>query len=855
MLHLIWYIIIGLIAGLIAKSALRVEITPWAIAFGVAGAIAGGLLIHLFSRKKGARFHSAGIIVSVLGAGLVLFLQTGCRTNANRIEVDIRVVSDFSHPQAEAELRARGAEILESSVYFHRISCQIDSNRLDSLRAQPWVVAIQGRPKAVPQNDGSRNSISVDLVQGPPWGLPNTHSLTGAGVRVGIFDAGHPGVAGTLGIVNVPVHADLLGRWIPEESGIATNDIHATHVAGTIAGDGSQSANQGGSQRQWHGMAPAALVHTWAMPSEIKMLDSVMGNAPSGKPIDLSSNSWAYIASSAYNNCPNLCVNNTNGTYMMQCGDADKLVWDKKLSIFVSAGNYQTDCPNGFGSVTPLGTAKNVITVGAVTKTDTMTGFSSWGPTLDGRLKPDIVAVGASVVSCGTAANNYASLSGTSMSCPAASGLGALLIERYRQLHSGSNPDPALLKAILLNGATDLGNGGPDFKFGYGKVDAVRSVQVIDQGSYLLDTVSQQGVKTYPLSFPASGCIKVMLAWSDLDFTGGGCANPAYINDLDLELVDPNGNVYLPLTLDPTAGNQNRPAVALVNHRDNVEQVVLSKIPAGNWTARVKGFNIPTGSQGFALTWDTAAACPCVQPPADLVGWWPFDGPKTPGVTADTAGSVANDGTVNGAAYSGGMVDKALCFDGVTNFVSVPSQDEVNFLGNCPVDVPDEFTVDGWVNTTDAQGVTPILDKRINPSSPIGYHLYLYKGGLGFQMANGSGGANCGPGAACENYASSSPNVADGVWHHVAVTVKRFCQRTGSVFEGYLYVDGVQVLNFVPQSGNMDNNAPLLIGKIQPAFGSKHFKGCIDELELFKRALAPGEILAIYSAGSLGKCK
>ena len=76
MLHLIWYIIVGLIAGVVAKSVMHMHMTfLWTIVLGIVGSIIGGLVTHIFSRpKEGARFHPAGIIVSVLGALLVLFL-------------------------------------------------------------------------------------------------------------------------------------------------------------------------------------------------------------------------------------------------------------------------------------------------------------------------------------------------------------------------------------------------------------------------------------------------------------------------------------------------------------------------------------------------------------------------------------------------------------------------------------------------------------------------------------------------------------------------------------------------------------------------------------------------------------
>ena len=76
MLHLIWYIIVGLIAGVVAKSAMHMHMSfLWTIVLGIVGSIVGGLITHLIFRpKEGAPFHPAGIIVSILGAILVLFV-------------------------------------------------------------------------------------------------------------------------------------------------------------------------------------------------------------------------------------------------------------------------------------------------------------------------------------------------------------------------------------------------------------------------------------------------------------------------------------------------------------------------------------------------------------------------------------------------------------------------------------------------------------------------------------------------------------------------------------------------------------------------------------------------------------
>ncbi|MDW8110511.1 MAG: LamG-like jellyroll fold domain-containing protein [Candidatus Bipolaricaulota bacterium] len=208
------------------------------------------------------------------------------------------------------------------------------------------------------------------------------------------------------------------------------------------------------------------------------------------------------------------------------------------------------------------------------------------------------------------------------------------------------------------------------------------------------------------------------------------------------------------------------------------------------------------------------------------------------------------------------MVGGALQFDGVDDFVEVPDGAGTLSHGN----PTSNFTIDAWVkvNPGDASGVRPIVDKRFdfpdsqNPNVHTrGYAFYLFNGQLGFQIADDIAGLSqiCDGGppftANCTNYVSTGPNIADGQWHHVAVTV----QRTGTP-EIRLYVDGNVVLTRGARTGNANSSIPLLIGAGYPIVISKpFFKGAIDEVEIFNRALDQSEIQAIFKAGPAGKCK
>ncbi len=245
--------------------------------------------------------------------------------------------------------------------------------------------------------------------------------------------------------------------------------------------------------------------------------------------------------------------------------------------------------------------------------------------------------------------------------------------------------------------------------------------------------------------------------------------------------------------------------------------------------------------------------CPvCTPPPSGMTAWWSFDEPSGP-VVHDRAGLVANEGSwtpAGGPQPGPGRVGGALCFDGVSAHVEVPDSPELR-LG------VGAFTIDSWVRTTTASGVVTLLDKRqTTAGDPRGYSLFLFNGRLGLQMADRAGSTTCSSAgtAACTNFAApAGTSVADGQWHHVAVTVRR-----GLAGGGTFFVDGTAVGTFDPTVRllSLDSASPLWIAAERPVGGdSSYFSGCIDELEVFKRALDPTEVSAIFAAGGAGKCK
>jgi hypothetical protein len=235
----------------------------------------------------------------------------------------------------------------------------------------------------------------------------------------------------------------------------------------------------------------------------------------------------------------------------------------------------------------------------------------------------------------------------------------------------------------------------------------------------------------------------------------------------------------------------------------------------------------------------------CLPPPAGMSAWWPFD--ETAGPRAnDLAGTVNNIGTYQGSPTpTAGVVSNALCFNGITDFVMVTNQAEINFIGSC-TNGAESFTLDAWIraNAGGPDNQT-LLDKRDGSPAWRGYNVFLSNGRLGFQIA-------CGADGGYQNYVSTTPDLRDGQWHFIAVTVAR-CGTNG-YNNGTFYLDGNVDSTFLdPRTGDLNNSADLWIGRSLNC--SNFYSGCLDELEIYKRVLTAAEIQDICYARSAGKCK
>lgn len=510
------------------------------------------------------------------------------------------------------------------SVLRSKVRLVVKVRRLDDLAALDEVRHIEEVLPRKLLNSVARQVLRLPAGSPPPGG-------EGAGEIVAVADTGFDKGSTT----NVhPAFKDrvkklyALGRPGRKDD----PDGHGTHVAGSVLGDGLSSTE--GAVR---GTAPKAKL----------VLQSVLDNSDGlgGLPDDLNdlfrppyTTDKARIHTNSWGSTGNF------GVYDQQAHEVDQFVHEHRdILICFAAGNEGVD-RNANGridpnSVTPPGTAKNCLTVGAcennrpnmnmtygqgwpsdfpanpikndkvANNPEGMVAFSSRGPTHDGRIKPDVVAPGTFILSTRsrTTQSQGWSLSsdplymfdgGTSMATPLVAGCVANVRAFLRKSHGIKKPGAALLKALIINGAHDLAGqyvpseAGdiPNNNEGFGRVDvqavvgpyaAGETLNFFDEGAALDTGETKQQTVTIPAGVTA---LKVTLVWTDPPGEG-------LQSDLDL-IVKAGGQER----------HGNMPAGSPdFDRTNNVEQVMWANVPAGPVVITVAAHRVTLGPQTFAL--------------------------------------------------------------------------------------------------------------------------------------------------------------------------------------------------------------------------------------------------------------
>lgn len=520
--------------------------------------------------------------------------------------------STFSYEEVVKELKQRNIEIItEEWKSYHIIGIRTATSKIKEIAALPFVEYIQPAPKQDELlNNKSEANARANVLQS---NLPGGRNLLGEGVVIGIGDDSNP-----------LSHIDFTGRLI-NRSAIAGN-FHGVHVMGTAAGAGIVN-------ELYRGYAPKATIVSQAF-------SNILAYTP-----EYVQDYGMVITNNSYGNVVNDC--RTFGVYDLYSRALDQQMnrFPNLQHVFAAGNSGSYNCSPylpGYSNV--LGayqTAKNVISVANTSSLGILSASSSRGPVRDGRIKPEIAAQGSSVIST-YPGNLYSSNSGTSMASPAVAGGLALLYQRYRQLNGDANPKNGLMKALLCNGATDLGPAGPDYGYGFGWMNLLRSVKMLEQGNYYNTTVNLNATNTHTITIPAGlAQLKVMLYWNDS--AAAVFATQALVNDLDLEVSGPSG-IFFPQKLDTVPSQVNALATTGPDHINNIEQVVINNPVAGSYTFSVKGTTIPfAGQHEYFLVYDTIPLSTTLTYP---IGDERMVGAETINISWDVYGNSANDFTL-----------------------------------------------------------------------------------------------------------------------------------------------------------------------------------------------------------------
>lgn len=514
--------------------------------------------------------------------------------------------------------------------------------------------------------NASAATQTTNLYEGGMLGLALSGSADRLSGRLGMWDGGRA----------LATHREFgVGRVRNMET---TGDLsdHTTHLAGTMMAQGLNSVVRG--------MAYGANLFVWNFENDVPEMAAAAGQ------LLLSNHAYGPVVGWVLN--PDRPGNDLNqkwewwgntaisasedyqfGFYTSKASDIDRILYNNPYYLAVrSADNKhaETGPPantayyirntnekstltrsrnDGFDVIGAEATAKNVLTVGAADVSQVagqgarfnVSGYSGWGPTDDGRVKPDLLGVGVPLLSTlASGTTSYGAMMGTSMA--SANVTGSLLL--LQELYSRQQPDQfmraATLRTLVLHTASRIQSvntltvAPPDYKQGWGLLNMRQAAQVIlnDNEAHLLQelTLLQGATNTYQVVAQGNEPLMVTIGWTDPEAAPTPVSSrflnsrvPKLVNDLDLRVSD-ELEVFAPWVLNP-----NRPELAATtgnNIRDNVEQVVIQNpVPGRIYTIRVshKG-ELRYASQPFSLAVSGLSRVACrlavsLMPPTDTI--------------------------------------------------------------------------------------------------------------------------------------------------------------------------------------------------------------------------------------------
>ena len=487
-----------------------------------------------------------------------------------KVQVIVQKRADLSANELKYHLQNFGADILSSYEFSNLTTIAVLPQHLISIASHPMVTYMEPiDPEPVKEDLLGQTNHRVNWL-----GNKNINGISynGEGVWMAVGDDGEIGP-----------HIDFQGRTDQTVAGASSGE-HGDHVCGIAVGAGN--------------LDPDAQGMAWA--SDLKVYN--VWNAIYDSPTSVT-NPGIVVTSTSYGNGCNAGYTSFANTVDQQVRQLGTI-----MHIF-SAGNSGTQncgygAGSGWGNITGGNkSAKNVMAIGNVLATDGLANSSSRGPAADGRIKPDVCANGTQVYSA-FPNNQYVSNTGTSMAAPGASGTYTALVHAFKTLNGDTVPPSALIKATMMNTADDLGNKGPDFSYGWGRINARKALEVFKNNRFIFDTIAQGDSNSHVINIPANAKeVKIMVYWNDYEASAN--ATTALVNNLDMTVVDGSNVTHLPFVLNttPTASALNSPATRGVDDLNNMEQVYFQNPTNTNFIVKVKGKAIPQGPQGYVIVY------------------------------------------------------------------------------------------------------------------------------------------------------------------------------------------------------------------------------------------------------------
>ena len=437
--------------------------------------------------------------------------------------------------------------------------------------------------------------------------------LTGTNMEVGVWDSG----------VALTSHQEFDTRAKNADDADEVS-LHATLVTGNLISAGVEPNAKGvayGAQ---------ALTHDWSR-------DKIEVAEAAANGLLLSNHSYGILS----DRVPDWYF----GAYIKVTQDWDRIMYNAPYYLMVTAaGNaqnsYDNEAPNygktadGFDLLLGFTTTKNGLTIaGANTEIDSngelkkasVAGYSSFGPVDDGRVKPDLAGDGGDILSTSSITNSsYQVSAGTSMAAPGVTG-SLLLLQQYHEELFGSFMKAATLKGLALHTADDVDAKGPDYKMGWGIMNAKSAAEVLQNREYtsLVNEESLLDGETFTLTVTAidGEDLIASISWTDpeAETVNRGELNSvtaALMNDLDIRITK-DEQTYMPWKLNPAKANDS--ATKGDNKVDPFERVEVENA-SGTYTITIshKG-SLKNGQQDFSLIVSGAQVSNCsIETPSDV---------------------------------------------------------------------------------------------------------------------------------------------------------------------------------------------------------------------------------------------